>query len=484
MESEISPAKLIVSWRNFHGMKEYKLQRSVLIHVHFFRCSYIFSSFLHHDICSSGSGPTNTDDTANSRSSASLLYAVLGDSANIGLQFPSFTLKLDRSNYFIWHSNILDALAAFGLRDFVLSGIAPPATVTTEATTDTVASATTNPDFLLWTRRDKLILIWLRTTISPPLLGYVARSDSSRQAWLTIERMFQAHSHACSMQLKQQLNFLKKGDLPMVEYFEQKHSLQPVSDDDFVACVLHGLDPSYGPFKAAIYMWLDPISSEDLLGYLLREEECLREESLYHTGPSSSHYSQSRNSSSQRRSECPSHPSSDWSNSSDQPPSGRSDSNGSSSQTSQTRTRLICQLCEKPGHAAKDYFNRTNFQGFPARHTADRFIASSGGHQQQHSHHKGYVCYDPTTIKSYISHHVVFHESSFPSIPSSSTSSPSSVTPTSSSLLQVIYTHLSPSSTPSTKALVNGSGELSAPASSLAKVFKSENWESEMLAEI
>ena len=72
----------------------------------------------------------------------------------------------------------------------------------------------------------------------------------------------------------------------MIEYFEKKRSmddalsdrLQPVSDDEFVACILQGLDASYGPFKAAVNMRLDLIKSSDILGYLMREEERLLDE--------------------------------------------------------------------------------------------------------------------------------------------------------------------------------------------------------------
>lgn len=119
--------------------------------------------------------------------------------------------------------------------------------------------------------------------------------------------------------------------------------LQPVSDDDFVACVLHGLDPCYGPFKAAINMRSDSISPEDLLGFLLREEERLHEESLYHSSQPSSNFSQSRNSSGQRRSDRPPRSSSSRPNTTSQPPSGRPESSGSSSQNSQSRPCLICQ---------------------------------------------------------------------------------------------------------------------------------------------
>ena len=72
----------------------------------------------------------------------------------------------------------------------------------------------------------------------------------------------------------------------MIEYFEQKRNIvdsladcsHPVSDDDFISAVLHGLDSSYGPLRAALNIKLDTLDPDNLLGFLLREEERLADE--------------------------------------------------------------------------------------------------------------------------------------------------------------------------------------------------------------
>lgn len=51
-----------------------------------------------------------------------------------------------------------------------------------------------------------------------------------------------------------------------------------VSEADLIACMLHGLDASFGPFCTALNVRVDPISVDELLGLLLHEEEKLGEE--------------------------------------------------------------------------------------------------------------------------------------------------------------------------------------------------------------
>lgn len=216
-------------------------------------------------------------------SSTNLLSAALGSAPAMGLQFPTFSFKLDRNNYSIWRSNVLDALEAFELKDFVISNSAPATTVTTAATGTTPVMTSPNPNHALWIRKGKFVLVWMRTTISVGLHVYIKKATTSRAAWLVLEAMFQQTSLARAMDMKAQLHTLTKGSSSILEYFEKKQDLaddlatcnQPVSDNEFVACVLQGLDPSYGPFRAAFNMRFDSISASALLGHLLREEERL-----------------------------------------------------------------------------------------------------------------------------------------------------------------------------------------------------------------
>ncbi|KAG5572114.1 hypothetical protein H5410_061880 [Solanum commersonii] len=87
------------------------------------------------------------------------------------------------------------------------------------------------------------------------------------------------------MQLKGQLEFLSKGNLAILEYFEKKRaiadslseSLYFVKDDGFISFVLNGLDSLYGIFKAAFNMRSGHITPAELFR-LLQEGERLAEE--------------------------------------------------------------------------------------------------------------------------------------------------------------------------------------------------------------
>lgn len=105
-------------------------------------------------------------------------------------------------------------------------------------------------------------------------------------AWLSIEKTFQTHTTSRRITMSVQLHTLIKGSLPMLEYLQQKRSLvdslvdnlDPISDVDLVSYILTGLNSSYGPFSTTFMMKSDYVSVDDLLGYLLQEEDHLEQE--------------------------------------------------------------------------------------------------------------------------------------------------------------------------------------------------------------
>lgn len=71
------------------------------------------------------------------------------------------------------------------------------------------------------------------------------------------------------MLLKSQLQSLVTCLMSMFEYIEKKR----LSDDDMVSCLLQGLDTSYGSLKTVVHVRSEDVSSDELLGLLLHEED-------------------------------------------------------------------------------------------------------------------------------------------------------------------------------------------------------------------
>ncbi|CAH9134290.1 unnamed protein product [Cuscuta epithymum] len=218
-------------------------------------------------------------------SSSSILALAHTTTSNLNLQIPSIHIKLDRENYSLWRSTVISALETFDLEDFILNPSPPSAT---HVVTDDVGLSTTasNPDFALWKKRDRFVLLWIKSTLSERALSLVVRATSSHMAWTAIENTFQAQTRARRMSMKVQLQTLSKGSLSMLEYLERKRSiadslaenLHPISDEDLMGHILSGLDSSYAAFCTAFMMKFDDVSVDDLFGLLLQEEARLDQE--------------------------------------------------------------------------------------------------------------------------------------------------------------------------------------------------------------
>lgn len=74
-------------------------------------------------------------------------------------------------------------------------------------------------------KRDRYVLLWLKSILSERALTIVARSTSSHLAWTTLNKTLQAQNNATGMAMKTQLQNMSKGSLPMIEYFEKKRAI-------------------------------------------------------------------------------------------------------------------------------------------------------------------------------------------------------------------------------------------------------------------
>lgn len=206
--------------------------------------------------------------------------------------FPNFAIRLDRTNYALWRNTVLSALEAFDLDALLNKTSQPPATIPASPATPSDGPPPaplpdiSNPEHAIWKKKDRLVLLWLRSTLSIPLLGSVTRATTAAEAWAILAQSFHAQSKARQMHLRRSLQTLTKGSLSILDFFEKKRSMADalaaslceIPDDDLVAYILYELDAAYGPFRAALSMRVEPVSSDELLGLLLHEEQRLEEE--------------------------------------------------------------------------------------------------------------------------------------------------------------------------------------------------------------
>ena len=97
-----------------------------------------------------------------------------------------------------------------------------------------------------WNAKDKKVMYWLSVVIDNTMLGHIRNVESAHAAWTTFENMFSVNTKARKIQLKQELNTLKKGTMTVNEYVLKVRSIADAlaaidampDDDDLVSSTL------------------------------------------------------------------------------------------------------------------------------------------------------------------------------------------------------------------------------------------------------
>ncbi|KAL5767399.1 hypothetical protein ACOSQ2_014182 [Xanthoceras sorbifolium] len=111
-----------------------------------------------------------------------------------------------------------DAHAAFELDDFI-SGLKPqPSKFVEVVLSDGSKETIINKEYTTWRKADKLLLLWLFSTISLSLIGEVTSCVTSFEAWNVLKCLYPQQSLAKVLQLKWQMQNVKKGSSSVSEF--------------------------------------------------------------------------------------------------------------------------------------------------------------------------------------------------------------------------------------------------------------------------
>ncbi|KAH9782586.1 hypothetical protein KPL71_008966 [Citrus sinensis] len=108
-----------------------------------------------------------------------------------------------------------------------------------------------NPEFITWKSQDQTLLGWLLSSISEGTLGLVINLDSSYTVWKTLEKKFGVQYEAKVLQIKYEINTLKKESMNVEDYCMKMKALadklacagSPLNDRELLLHILNGLGP-------------------------------------------------------------------------------------------------------------------------------------------------------------------------------------------------------------------------------------------------
>ncbi|OVA03257.1 hypothetical protein BVC80_8621g8 [Macleaya cordata] len=233
-------------------------------------------------------GPTSPS-SASSSSSSSRTTAIL--QATHVNNFVS--VKLDPSNYLLWRTQFQPLLRCYRLQGFVDgTNPCPPRLLD---------DGKLNPAYELWIEQDSIILGWIFSTLSDPVLAQLVDIESSRDAWEAITNLFASKTEARQMQLQKELQNLRKGDSSMQDYLLRAKGLS----DQLAACgnrlsisnlkqlILQGLESSYDSIVTSLQTTMTLMSFEDFQSHLLTYELRLQSQQAILPTPATIHVASS-----------------------------------------------------------------------------------------------------------------------------------------------------------------------------------------------
>ena len=153
--------------------------------------------------------------------------------------------KLDKENYQPWKFKMSNYLmVGKGLWGYVTSEDKEPELPEEGATLDDLKAWKT------WNERDKKVMFLISQNVSNGMIGHIQKLTTSKEAWETLERLYTSNTKPRKIQLKNELNNMKKTSsifvndyiLKIKEILDALGSIGvQVEDDDLVLAVLNGL---------------------------------------------------------------------------------------------------------------------------------------------------------------------------------------------------------------------------------------------------
>ena len=119
------------------------------------------------------------------------------------------SIKLDYTNYIPWKHQLITILEAYSLVEHIDGPTSQPGQFLLDAQGHLTTNV--NPEFQTWKVKDKALLSLINSTLTPQVFSLVVGNTTSREVWNTLEWRSTSTSRANILNLKLELQSLKKG---------------------------------------------------------------------------------------------------------------------------------------------------------------------------------------------------------------------------------------------------------------------------------
>ena len=163
------------------------------------------------------------------------------------------TVKLDHSNFLPWRKQVLTSIRGNHLGSFISEPQIIPYQYLSNSGVDGSIEKVENPAYINWQAQDQTLLGWLLSIISKGILSSVMNYDTSFNDWPSIVKQFGVKSEAKIMQLRYEMNILRKESMSVEEYCAKMKMLanklacagDNIIEKDLLMRILNGLGPDF-----------------------------------------------------------------------------------------------------------------------------------------------------------------------------------------------------------------------------------------------
>ncbi|MCO5587724.1 hypothetical protein L7F22_041676 [Adiantum nelumboides] len=132
-----------------------------------------------------------------------------------------------------------------------------------------------------WKQGKSKVMYWLSMSASNSMMGYLESAPSLVIAWKSLEKLNEHHTRVKKLQLKTELNIVKRGNISTKDYASKIKTITyslgsigvAIDGNDVVAATLEGLGTKYKNFKSSMNTRVDVLKRRVLVlvHHLLKE---------------------------------------------------------------------------------------------------------------------------------------------------------------------------------------------------------------------
>lgn len=183
----------------------------------------------------------------------------------------NLTIKLDQDNYLLWKNQLLNVIIANGFEEYI-DGSHPCPSKFLDLQRQQI-----NPEYTLWQRINRLIMSWLYSSLTESKVAQIVSCNTAFEIWGSLERTYASTSRSRIIELRTELQNIRKDGLSADEYIFKLKSIvdklasigEPVTHNDQIIYLLHGLGPEYNSFADTINARTDQPNIEEIHSLLL-----------------------------------------------------------------------------------------------------------------------------------------------------------------------------------------------------------------------